>query len=95
MSEDCVFCGIVRGTEPASIVWQDELTMAFMDHRQFHAGHTLVIPRQHLPDIRELSERTAAATARAMRVTDAMSAAPVRSLSSRISGRCCRGITSV
>lgn len=61
MSEDCVFCAIVRGTEPASIIWQDELTMAFMDHRQFHAGHTLVIPRQHLPDIRELSERTGAA----------------------------------
>ena len=39
---------IVRGTEPASIVWQDDLTMAFMDRRQFHAGHTLVIPRQHL-----------------------------------------------
>jgi histidine triad (HIT) family protein len=44
MSEECVFCEIVRGTEPASIVRQDELTMAFMDHRQFHAGHTLVIP---------------------------------------------------
>lgn len=31
MSEECVFCRIVRGAQPASIVWQDELTMAFTD----------------------------------------------------------------
>ncbi|MGB6604560.1 MAG: HIT domain-containing protein [Steroidobacteraceae bacterium] len=35
--------------------------MAFIDLRQFHAGHTLVIPRQHLRDIRELDDTTAAA----------------------------------
>ena len=61
MSEACVFCEIVRGTEPASIVWEDDLTMAFMDRRQFHAGHTLVIPRQHLCDVRELDHATGAA----------------------------------
>jgi diadenosine tetraphosphate (Ap4A) HIT family hydrolase len=47
MNVVCVFCEIVRGAEPASVVWEDELTMAFMDRRQFHPGHTLVIPRQH------------------------------------------------
>ena len=76
MSKQCVFCGIVRGAEPASIVWQDELTMAFMDNRQFHAGHTLVIPRQHLRDVRELDERTGAALmALVARVTCAVAAA--------------------
>jgi len=61
MSESCVFCGIVSGTQAASIVWADALTMAFIDLRQFHAGHTLVIPRQHLGDVRELDPATGAA----------------------------------
>jgi len=58
MSVACVFCQIVRGAEPASVVWEDELTMAFLDRRQFHPGHTLVIPRQHLCDVRELDHKT-------------------------------------
>jgi histidine triad (HIT) family protein len=53
-SEACVFCEIVRGTHAASIVCEDDLTVAFIDLRQFHAGHTLVIPRKHLRDVREL-----------------------------------------
>ena len=61
MSVACVFCEIVRGVQNASVVWEDELTMAFMDHRQFHPGHTLVIPRQHLSDVRELDRATGAA----------------------------------
>ena len=61
MSVACVFCGIVRGAEPASIVWEDELTMAFLDLRQFHPGHTLVIPRRHLRDVRDLDRKTGAA----------------------------------
>jgi histidine triad (HIT) family protein len=61
MSEGCVFCEIARGTQPASVVWEDSLTLAFIDLRQFHVGHTLVIPRKHVPDIRELDAETGAA----------------------------------
>jgi diadenosine tetraphosphate (Ap4A) HIT family hydrolase len=35
MTENCAFCGIARGTEPASIVWEDGLTLAVIDLRQF------------------------------------------------------------
>jgi histidine triad (HIT) family protein len=35
--------------------------LAFIDHRQFHAGHTLVIPRKHLVDVRHLDETIGAA----------------------------------
>jgi len=42
---DRVFCAIVAGDEPASVVFEDELTMAFLDIRQFHPGHVLVIPK--------------------------------------------------
>lgn len=72
----CAFCEIVRGTLPASVVWEDALTMAFIDLRQFHAGHTLVIPRQHLRDVRELDEATGAALmASVTRIARAVAAA--------------------
>jgi histidine triad (HIT) family protein len=76
LSEPCIFCEIAAGTRSASIVYQDELTMAFVDLRQFHPGHTLVIPRQHLRDVRELDQVTGAALmATVARVTRAVGAA--------------------
>jgi len=83
MSAGCVFCKIVRGTEPASLVWEDELTLAFMDLRQFHAGHTLVIPRRHLCDVRDLDFALGAALmASVARITRAVAGAfPNRGLS--------------
>lgn len=42
-------------------MYEDVLTIAFMDLRQFHAGHVLVIPRSHLPDVRTLDAVTGAA----------------------------------
>jgi histidine triad (HIT) family protein len=75
MSDACVFCGIVQGTEPASLVWEDELTIAAVDLRQFHPGHTLVIPRRHFHDVRELDDVTGAALmATVVRITRAISA---------------------
>ena len=61
MSDECIFCNIANNREPASIVYRDDLTMAFIDLRQFHAGHTLVIPRQHFHDVCELDTTTGAA----------------------------------
>jgi histidine triad (HIT) family protein len=58
---DCVFCNIVNGKIAAGIVLEDELTMAFVDLRQFHPGHTLVIPRRHFRDVREIDRSTGAA----------------------------------
>jgi len=76
VAEECVFCDIVRGSQAASIVWQDDLVLAVVDLRQFHAGHTLVIPRQHLRDVRELDYATGAALMSLVtRVTRAVAAA--------------------
>jgi histidine triad (HIT) family protein len=73
---NCAFCEIAHGTLPASIVHQDELTVAFVDLRQFHSGHVLVIPRQHFDDVRDLDERTGAAlTSTVARVTRAVARA--------------------
>jgi histidine triad (HIT) family protein len=76
MTGECVFCAIVQGSEPASVVWQDDLTLAFIDQRQFHPGHTLVIPRRHLSDVRELDDVTGAALmASVTRITKAVASA--------------------
>jgi histidine triad (HIT) family protein len=48
---DCIFCKIVAGELPASIVDEDERTVAFMDIRPATRGHALVIPREHSTDL--------------------------------------------
>jgi diadenosine tetraphosphate (Ap4A) HIT family hydrolase len=56
----CVFCRILDGGEPASLVYEDAQTIAFMDLRQPNPGKTLVIPRRHAETIDALDEATAA-----------------------------------
>jgi histidine triad (HIT) family protein len=48
---NCIFCKIVAGELPASVVDRDEHTLAFMDINPATRGHTLVIPRDHTPDL--------------------------------------------
>jgi histidine triad (HIT) family protein len=73
MTEVCVFCAIAQGHAPASIVCENDWALAVVDLRQFHPGHTLVIPRQHFHDVRELDETTGAALmAMVTRVTRAV-----------------------
>lgn len=60
MSNDCAFCRISSGAEAASVVAQNDHVMAFLDLRQHHPGHTLVIPRRHVADVRELDYKTGA-----------------------------------
>lgn len=76
MEAKCVFCRIVERSEPASIVCEDERAMAFVDLRQLHPGHTVVIPKRHLPDVRGLDVETGSALmAMVARVTAAVAAA--------------------
>ncbi len=53
MSSDpgCIFCKIVAGELPATIVDEDERTIAFMDISPATRGHALVIPRSHARDL--------------------------------------------
>jgi len=61
LTEPCAFCEIVSGQIDATLVGADQHTIAFLDLRQFHAGHVLVIPREHVSDIRDASDELAAA----------------------------------
>ena len=60
----CAFCDILSGRLPATIVAADALTVALLDLRQFHPGHVLVIPRDHVADIRMADDAIAVATMR-------------------------------
>lgn len=48
---DCLFCGIVAGRIPSRQVYADDQAVAFLDLFAWHRGHTLVIPREHTPDL--------------------------------------------
>jgi histidine triad (HIT) family protein len=47
---ECVFCAILRGRLPASVIYEDDRAVGFLDIHPIHAGHTLVIPRDHFAD---------------------------------------------
>jgi histidine triad (HIT) family protein len=49
--ESCIFCKIVQKQAPASVIYEDEATLVFLDIRPLTMGHTLVIPKAHWVDI--------------------------------------------
>ena len=55
--EDCVFCRIAAKKEPASVVYEDEEVVSFMDIRPVNIGHVLVIPKKHYKDLLEMPEK--------------------------------------
>jgi histidine triad (HIT) family protein len=57
---DCIFCRILAGQSPVSMVYQDELCSAFMDIRPVNAGHLLVIPNTHAANLGDLDEELGA-----------------------------------
>jgi histidine triad (HIT) family protein len=50
----CLFCRIVAGEVPAVIVYEDEQSVGFLDHRPLFHGHTLLVPREHVETLAEL-----------------------------------------
>jgi histidine triad (HIT) family protein len=65
---DCLFCKIVAGEIPATVVASDERTVTFMDINPATRGHALVIPRTHSRDLLEIDADDLAAVARAAQV---------------------------
>ena len=50
----CVFCRMVNGDARAHLVLEDELSIAFLDHRPLFHGHCLLVPRAHVPTLADL-----------------------------------------
>lgn len=50
----CLFCQIASGAVAAPIVFEDDQSLAFLDHRPLFPGHCLVIPRRHYETLGDL-----------------------------------------
>ena len=53
---DCLFCSIIAGTTPAQIVLDTPDVVGFLDIRPVFKGHTLIVPRAHVPTMVEMSD---------------------------------------
>jgi len=52
--EPCLFCKIVSGEVEAKIIFEDDVSMAFLDLRPLFPGHTLLIPKVHYSTLADL-----------------------------------------
>jgi histidine triad (HIT) family protein len=56
MVDNCLFCRIVSGEVPATLVYVDKNAAAFLDHRPLFHGHILLVPRQHVETLVDLPQ---------------------------------------
>ena len=52
----CLFCKVVNREVPARLVFEDEISLAFLDHRPVFPGHCLLIPKIHYETLTDLPE---------------------------------------
>jgi histidine triad (HIT) family protein len=52
--ESCMFCRIVKGEIPGHMVFEDDVTLAFLDHRPLFPGHCLLVPKIHYETLLDL-----------------------------------------
>ena len=57
----CIFCKLVAGEIPSARVYEDELTLAFMDLGQVNPGHVLVATKRHAATLFDITPEEAAA----------------------------------
>ncbi|MDT8272795.1 MAG: histidine triad nucleotide-binding protein [Desulfomonilia bacterium] len=52
----CIFCKIVKGEIPSTMVYEDDLVVAFDDINPLAPVHTVVIPKEHIENLNELRD---------------------------------------
>jgi len=57
MAAECLFCRIASRSVAASIVFEDEYSLAFLDHRPLFPGHCLLIPKAHVETLADLPRK--------------------------------------
>ena len=73
---ECIFCKLVKGEIPSAKVYEDELSIAFMDIGQATRGHVLVASKRHAVNLLELTPEEAGAVMQtAQRVAEAVNKA--------------------
>jgi histidine triad (HIT) family protein len=53
---DCIFCKIVAGQIPSDVVYTDDKVIAFRDINPMAPVHLLIIPREHITSINDITE---------------------------------------
>ncbi len=53
---DCLFCKIINGEIPSKKIYEDDLVYAFLDINPSVDGHTLLIPKKHYTDYKDLPD---------------------------------------
>ncbi len=55
---NCIFCKIARGEIPCQKIYEDDLSLAFLDLSPINTGHTLLIPKNHEDQLWDLDDET-------------------------------------
>src|SRR6266568_4981520 len=53
-SQTCAFCRIIRREETVAIVFEDSISLAFLDRRPLFPGHCLLVPKAHYETLADL-----------------------------------------
>ena len=53
---DCIFCKIISNEIPSEVIYEDELIKVFLDINPTTNGDTLIVPKNHLKDFREIDD---------------------------------------
>lgn len=53
---DCLFCKIVNGEIPSKKIYEDDLVISILDINPNGEGHSLIIPKKHYTDYKELPD---------------------------------------
>ena len=53
---ECSFCQLIAGEKASQIVFEDSVSVAFLDHRPLFPGHCLLAPRHHHETLADLPE---------------------------------------
>lgn len=56
MADDCIFCQIIAGRLPATIIHEDEKSIAFFPRKVINPGHVLLMPKAHFEHYIDLPE---------------------------------------
>lgn len=54
---DCIFCKIIAGQIPSDVIYTDDKVVAFRDINPMAPVHLLIIPREHIPSLNDVTEQ--------------------------------------
>ena len=64
--EDCIFCNIIKGDIPSEKVYEDDFVYAFKDISPVAPFHVLIIPKQHIRCVEDVTEENSGCIAKVL-----------------------------